>query len=305
MATDAAVEREGLARVGAIKRVTWLGLWVNVLLSALKLAAGIIGGSQAIVADAFHSLSDAPIDIAMLVGVTYWSKPPDGGHPHGHGRIETLVTGGIGILLGLVAVAIAFVAVATVREHHAHPPGLIAMGAALLSIVSKEALYRYTVRVGRRIESSAVVANAWHHRSDAFGSIPVLLAVAGARIHPDWFFLDHLGAVVVSVFIFQAGVMVAWPAVKELVDAAAPARDLEEIRHIAQASKGVREVHAIRTRSSGGALQVDLHVLVDGDVSVRRGHEIAEEVEQRLVSKGPRLTDVVVHIEPYEDEGSR
>ena len=305
MSTNVAAEKDGLERVGQIKRVTWIGLWVNVLLSALKLAAGIIGGSQAIVADAFHSLSDAPIDIAMLVGVTYWSKPPDGGHPHGHGRIETLVTGGIGILLGGVAVGIAIVAVATVREHHAHPPGLIALGAALLSIVSKEALYRWTVKVGRRIESSAVVANAWHHRSDAFGSIPVLLAVAGARIHPAWFFLDHLGAVVVSVFIFQTGVMVAWPALKELVDAAAPARDLETIRRIAQGTRGVREVHAIRTRSSGGALQVDLHVLVDGNMSVRRGHDVAEEVEQRLVSEGPHLTEVIVHIEPFDEEGSR
>lgn len=304
MATNAATADGGPQRASEVRRITWIGLGINIVLSGLKLVAGILGNSQAIVADAVHSLSDGTTDIAVLVGVAYWSKPPDRGHPHGHGRIETLVTTGIGVALGAVAAGIAYNAVTTISQHHAHPPGLIALGAALLSIVSKEALYRWTVVVGRRIESSAVVANAWHHRSDAFSSIPVLIAVAGVRIHPAWFFLDHLGAVVVSVFIFRTGVMVAWPALRELVDAAAPARDLENIRRIAQATEGVREVHAIRTRSSGGKLEVDLHVLVDGDMSVRRGHDVAEEVQQRLVSGGPHLTDVIVHIEPYEPRES-
>jgi cation diffusion facilitator family transporter len=304
MATDAATADDGPERTGEVRRITWIGLGINLILSGLKLVAGIIGNSQAIVADAVHSLSDSTTDIAVLVGVSYWSKPPDRGHPHGHGRIETLVTTGIGVALGAVAAGIAYNAVTSISQHHPRPPGLIALGAALLSIVSKEALYRWTVAVGRRIESSAVVANAWHHRSDAFSSMPVLLAVAGVRIHPGWYFLDHLGAVVVSVFIFRTGVMVAWPALRELVDAAAPARDLENIRRIAQGTEGVREVHAIRTRSSGGKFQVDLHVLVDGDMSVRRGHDVAEEVERRLVSGGPHLTDVVVHIEPYEPRES-
>ncbi len=304
MAESAAPPEDGRHRAGEVRRITWIGLGINLLLSGLKLAGGILGNSQAIVADAVHSLSDSTTDVAVLVGVAYWSKPPDRGHPHGHGRIETLVTTGIGAALGAVACGIAYNAVTTMSVHHSHAPGLIAMGAALLSIVSKEVLYRWTVAVGRRIESSAVVANAWHHRSDALSSIPVLLAVIGVRIHPAWFFLDHLGAVVVSVFIFRTGVRVAWPALRELLDAAAPARDLENIRRIALATRGVKEVHAIRTRSSGGALQVDLHVLVDGEMSVRRGHDVAEEVERRLVSEGPRLTDVVVHIEPYEPRKS-
>jgi cation diffusion facilitator family transporter len=304
MATNAAQADDAPHRAGEVRRITWIGLGWNLLLSGIKLAGGILGNSQAIVADAVHSLSDGTTDVAVLVGVGYWSKPPDRGHPHGHGRIETLVTTGIGVALGVVAAGIAYTAVTTISEHHAHPPGLIAMGAALLSIVSKELLYRWTVAVGRRIESSAVVANAWHHRSDAFSSIPVLLAVVGVRIHPAWYFLDHLGAVVVSVFIFRTGVLVAWPALKELVDAGAPARELENIRRIAQTTVGVKEVHAIRTRSSGGALQVDLHVLVDGEMSVRRGHDVAEEVERRLVAEGPHLMDVVVHIEPYEPRES-
>jgi len=291
---------DGARRAAEARRITWLGLLVNLLLSALKLAGGILGHSQAIVADAVHSLSDSSTDVAILVGVGYWSKPPDRGHPHGHGRIETLVTVGIGLALGGVAAGLAYNAAATLNQQHETGPGLIALAAALLSIVSKEALYRWTVAVGRRIESSAVVANAWHHRSDAFSSVPVLLAVVGTRLHPQWYFLDHLGAVVVSVFIFRAGLQVAWPAVKELIDVGAPEKDLEEIRRIAMTTEGVREVHAIRTRTSGGALQVDLHVLVDGDMSVRRGHDVAEEVKERLVNEGPRLADVVVHIEPCE-----
>jgi cation diffusion facilitator family transporter len=304
MATSPAPSEDAHRRAGEARRITWIGLGINMVLIAIKLAGGILGHSQAVVADAFHSLSDGTTDIAVLVGVGYWSKPPDRGHPHGHGRIETLVTTGIGAALCAVAAGIAYGAITTISVYHARPPGYVAMGAALLSIVSKEVLYRWTVRVGRRIESSAVVANAWHHRSDAFSSIPVLIAVVAIRIHPAWFFLDHLGAVAVSVFIFRTGVLVAWPALKELVDAAAPARDLENIRRIALATAGVKEVHAIRTRSSGGALQVDLHVLVDGEMSVRRGHDLAEEVERRLVSEAPRLTDVVVHIEPYEPRAS-
>jgi len=168
----------------------------------------------------------------------------------------------------------------------------------IVSIVCKEALYRWTVRVGRRARSSAVVANAWHHRSDALSSVPAALAVLAARLRPEWLFLDHLGAVVVSVFIFRAGVMVAWPALKELVDVGAPQDELAQIEELALAVDGVKEVHAIRTRIVGGHVHVDLHVLVEGSMSVSAGHAVAERVKQRLLRDGPRLGDVVVHLEP-------
>lgn len=287
--------------VSEVKRVTWTGLAANLVLSAAKLAGGVMGNSQAIVADAFHSLSDTSTDAAILIGVRYWARPPDGRHPHGHRRIETLVSGGIGLLLGVVAVGIALRAALTLTRHHPSPPGWIAAGAALLSIVCKEALYRWTVRVGERAESPAVVANAWHHRSDAFSSVPVLVAVLTARLHPDWFWLDHLGAVVVSVFVFRAAVQVVWPALEELVEAGAPRRELERIRRLALEIDGVQDVHAIRSRRVGGKLHADLHVLVEGEMTVSRGHEIAEEVKRRLVEQGPHIADAVVHIEPYED----
>jgi len=287
--------------VRSIRRVTWIGLVANVLLSGFKLAGGILGSSQVIVADAVHSLSDTTTDVAVLIGVRYWSRPPDDGHPHGHGRIEAVVTAGIGLLLAGVAVGLTWNAIQTLRQPHPHRPGLIALAAALVSVVAKEMLYRWTVRVGRRVHSSAVVANAWHHRSDALSSIPAALAVLTVRLHPDWLFLDHLGAVVVSVFIFRAGVLIVWPASMELMDAGASQKELNRIEQVAMSVEGVRGVHAIRTRIVGGRVHVDLHILVDSTMSVGNGHAVSEEVDRRLLAEGPRMADVVVHLEPHED----
>ncbi|MFO8007193.1 MAG: cation diffusion facilitator family transporter [Candidatus Brocadiia bacterium] len=287
--------------VSRIRRVTWTGLICNIALSALKLAGGLLGHSQVVVADAVHSLSDSTTDIAVLVGVRYWSRPPDGEHPHGHGRIEALVTLLIGLMLAAAAVGLGWRALATLPQAHASPPGLIALAAALVSIVSKEILYRWTVAVGRRTGSNAVVANAWHHRSDALSSIPAALAVLAARMHPAWYFVDHVGAVVVSVFILRSAVQVAWPALQELMDTGVSREEQERIRQIALDTDGVREVHGLRTRIVGNTVHADLHILVDGDMAVRRGHEVSERVKQRLLDQGPRLADVVVHLEPYED----
>ncbi len=287
--------------VSRICRVTWTGLVWNTALSALKLAGGLLGHSQVVVADAVHSLSDSTTDIAVLVGVRYWSRPPDGDHPHGHGRIEALVTLLISLLLAAAALGLGWRALATLQRAHAAPPGLIALAAALVSVVSKEILYRWTVAVGRRTGSNAVVANAWHHRSDALSSVPAVLAVLAARLHPAWYFLDHVGAVVVSVFILRAAVQVARPALQELTDTGVSRGEQERIRQIALETEGVREVHALRTRIVGNTVHADLHILVDGQMPVQRGHEVSEQVKQRLLHQGPRLADVVVHLEPYEE----
>ena len=146
-----------------------------------------------------------------------------------------------------------------------------------------------------------MMANAWHHRSDAFSSVPVALAVAGARIQPAWIFLDHVGAVVVSVFIFGAAIRIVWPALQQLVDAGAPQAERERIREIALGTPGVEVVHAVRTRRLGSGLEVDLHILVDGHITVQEGHDIAEQVKERLLAGGPDLVDVVVHLEPSEE----
>ncbi len=284
-----------------IQRVTWVGLLANLALAGLKFVGGILGHSQAVVADAVHSLSDMTTDIAILVGVKYWTRPADASHPHGHRRIETMVTLGIGLVLVAVAVGLVRNAIITMREGHATAPGWIALAAALISLVAKEILYRWTYGVGRRIRSMPLVANAWHHRSDALSSIPAALAVAGGLIDPGWAFLDHVGAVAVSLFIFQAAFKIIRPSFEKLIDSSASEEDLRRIRELALQVEGVRSAHEIRTRYMGCSdLAVDLHIEVHPEMTVRQGHDISEQVKQELIRHGPFVTDVVVHLEPYE-----
>ncbi len=281
-----------------IKRITWIGLAINVVLSGFKIAAGTLGGSQAVAADGVHSLSDLVTDLAVLIGVRYWSAPPDESHPYGHRRIETVVTFFIGLALAAAALGIGYNAVATIPESHSRPPGLIAVAAAVASIIIKEGLYHATRIAGKRARSSALMANAWHHRSDGLSSIPAALAAGLTRLFPDWYFLDHVGAVIVTVFILQAAWRIAWPALKELSDAGAGRETCERIREICLATDGVLEVHKIRTRRQGLGVQVDLHVQVQDDLTVREGHEIASSVKHALLDKGPDVIDVVTHVEP-------
>jgi len=231
--------------------------------------------------------------------VRFWSKPPDAEHPHGHRRIETVVTTAIALVLVVVAAGLIYNALFTLREHHARPPGKIALVAALLSIVVKEAVYRWTAAVGRRHKSSALIANAWHHRSDALSSIPAAVAVAVAALKPDWAFVDHVGAVVVSLFVFHAAWIIGKPALGQLVDAGAPQADREHIERLVRSVPGVRDVESLRTRYVGSGLQVDLHLQVDGGLTVREGHAIAGHVKHHLINRGPDVVDVVVHVEPY------
>lgn len=300
--SGAGIEAGPAAR--SVKKATWAGLVVNVLLSGFKIAAGTIGNSQAIVADGVHSLSDTTTDVAVLVGVNYWYAPPDEDHPHGHGRIETIVTFLIGLVLALVALGLSYNAAVTFNEPRQGPPGLVALVAALVSLASKEALYQWTAAVGRRIGSRALVANAWHHRSDGLSSIPAALAVVGARLVPEWQFLDQAGAIVVSIFILHAAWRIAWPALKELADTGAPSDDCGAIVDSCLNVEGVRATHKLRTRRIGQGWQVDIHVQVDGDLTVRQGHDIAGKVKQCLVDEGPSIIDVIVHIEPWEEEDS-
>jgi len=286
-----------------ISRVTWIGLFANLFLAALKFTGGFLGNSQAVVADAVHSLSDMTTDIAILVGVKYWTKPADEMHPHGHQRLETMVTFGIGLTLVVAATGLIWNAVVTLHGKGSTPPGWIALAVALVSIVVKEILYRWTYATGRRIQSMPLVANAWHHRSDALSSLPVAIAVAGGLIAPTWSFLDHVGAVMVSLFIYQAAFKIMYPAFQKLLDAGASAEDLRRIRQISQGVQGVRNAHKIRTRYVGSSsLGVDLHIEVEALMTVRDGHNISEEVQQRLLANGPNIVDVVVHLEPYEGE---
>jgi len=269
-------------------------------LVALKFIAGIYGRSQALVADAIHSLTDLTTDIAVIAGSHYWSLPPDENHPYGHRRMETLVTVFIGVVLIAAGIGIGWKAISTLQEKHAAPPGWIAVLAALVSIGCKETIYRWTAITGRRVKSTALAANAWHHRTDAISSVPVLIAVAGARIAPAWSFLDNIGAVIVSIFILHASIKVIWPSLSELIDVGAPTEICKKIENIALGNKNVLQVHDIRTRYISSSIQVDLHIVVEGLITVRQGHDIADDVKARIIDSIPEVLDVIVHVDPPE-----
>ena len=283
-----------------IKKISWIGIAANLILSGIKFIVGYLGASQAVVADAVHSLSDMFTDFAVILGIKYWSAPPDQDHPYGHKRIEAIVTIAIGLILIFVAFGIGYNAIVTIDKAHEHDTTWIAIIGPALSILLKEILYQWNVLVGKETKSSAVIANAWHHRSDALSSIPALIAVAAASITPDWAFIDHIGAVIISLFILKISYDIIKPALSELADSGAADQDLDRIRKISLNIEGVNDVHAIRTRKFGATLHVDLHVLVKPDISVRSGHDIAEKVKEELIKEGPDILDVIVHIEPYE-----
>lgn len=288
------------ARERIVRKVTWVGLFANLFLAGFKFVAGTVGRSQALIADAIHSLTDLTTDIAVIAGSHYWSQPPDEDHPYGHRRLETLVTVFIGLMLAAAGVGIGWKAISTLHDDHASSPGWIAVLAAFVSIICKEIIYRWTAASGRRVKSSALAANAWHHRSDAISSIPVLVAVSGAKAFPSWSFLDHVGAVVVSIFILHAAIKIIWPGISELIDVGAPAEIQKKIRIIALRNKGVLQAHDIRTRYISASIQIDLHIVVEGSITVREGHGIADDVKDRIMTEIPQVLDVVVHVDPPE-----
>ncbi len=283
-----------------IKKITWIGIAVNLGLAGIKFVVGTLGASQAVIADAVHSLSDMFTDFAVILGVKFWSAPPDDDHPYGHRKIEALITAVIGLVLAGVAIGIGYNSLVTMREVHIDQTTWFAIIGPSLSIVFKEILYRWTITIGTREKSSAVVANAWHHRSDALSSLPALIAVAAASINPEWAFADHIGALIISIFILKVSWDIISPSLSELIDSGASRTDCENIKKIAMDVDGVKDVHEIRTRKISSYLYVDLHILVDPEISVRLGHDISEIVQDKLIQKGPGVFDVVVHIEPDE-----
>ena len=293
------------SRIACARRVTAVGLAINLLLSAAKILAGIFGHSQAVIADGVHSLSDLSSDIAVLAGSYVWGRPPDARHPYGHKRIETLVAVLVGGLMAAAGIGLAINGLHAFGHPPARPPAPIALVAALVSIGVKEWLFRWTRRCAARNRSVALEANALHHRSDAFSSIPVALAVAGADLVPSWAYLDSAAALVVSVFILHAAWKTLAPALGEVTDQAAP----ESVRHHLKAHAleipGVREVHSLRSRYAGGRLHIDLHLLVDPGLTVREGHAIASRVRRHLFREEPDILEVLVHIEPFDTDHSK
>ena len=289
----------------ALRRVTWLGMILNFGLSGLKFAAGFLGHSSVLVADAVHSFSDLATDVAVLVGSRYWDRPADSDHPNGHAKIETLVTLFIGAALLLVGFGLIRGAVETLGalisgEGDRTAPNLFALVAALVSVVIKEWLYRVTVRVGRRVKSEAVIANAWHHRSDAMSSIPAALAVGACLLFgPRYVFLDPVGTVVVSCMILYAAFGIMRPAVATLLDRGETNEKIALICSAVTENAEVRGVHKIRTRPlGGGRLAVDLHIQVDPEMTVRIAHHLAHHIANDIRERIPDIVDVVAHVEP-------
>lgn len=286
-----------------VRRVTAIGMGVNLGLSILKFVVGSLANSQALIADGVHSLSDWATDIVILVGVRFWMAPPDECHPYGHGRIETLISVIIGFLLASVGVGLAVRAVVTLRDSHSQPT-MLAFWVAIAAMVSKELLYQWSFRVGKKIKSSAIIANAWHHRSDALSSVPVAIAVIGAAIWPSLTYLDHIATIIVSVFIMQAAAKIVMPSLRELIDSGVSDKHRESIEKLVLEIKGVESLHALRTRHVGNGIQVDLHVQVAPTLTVVEGHDIATKVKRHVETEDDDVLDVLVHIEPHEDESA-
>ena len=295
------LEGENRDSVAAIKLVTWSGLVLNITLSVIKVSVGWLSNSRAVIADGIHSFSDLSTDLAILIGVKYWTKPADESHPHGHEKIESLVTAAIALMLAAAGLSIGYDALTSLETTSGHAPTWPALAAAGLSIISKELMYHWTKRVAQRTGSSALRANAWHHRSDALSSVPVLATVAAAMAAPQLAFLDKVGAVVVAVFILRTSWKLLAPELRTLSDSSAPKNVIAAIERNALSVQGVRGVHSIRTSQVGRSVSVDLHVTVDPEITVRAGHDIAEAVRSHLLGQREHpIRDVVVHLEPDE-----
>lgn len=289
-------------------RVTIAGSIINMLLLVFKFAAGILGHSAAMIADAIHSLTDFVTDAIVLIFVRLGSKPTDRDHDYGHGKYETLASAIIGVSLLVVGMMICYSGVT--KTYHAmcgeplQQPGFIALAAAVASVVLKEWAYRFTVRVGRRCHSEAVVANAWHHRSDALSSVGTTVGIGGAIILGEkWAVLDPLTAIVVSFFIMKAAWSVLSKAVDELTDGSLPKETEDEIESIVSEDNEVSVVHNLCTRRIGNRIAIEMHVRMPGETSLYEAHRHATEIENRLKQRFGTATHISIHLEPVKVNG--
>lgn len=288
-----------------IYRVTLWGSAVNFLLVVCKFVAGVLGGSAAMVADAVHSLSDFVTDVVVLLFVRLSGKPCDVDHEFGHGKYETLATALIGLMLGGVGLGVLWSGgleiVSWLQGETLRAPGLIALGAALLSLLSKELLYQWTVRQGRRLRSAAVVANAWHHRSDALSSLGTTAGIGGAIVLGEaWRVLDPLAAVVVSVLILKVAMQLFVPSMEELLEKSLPDEEEKEIRAVILEQPGCTDPHNLRTRRIGNYCAIDVHFRMDGRTTIDEAHRATREIEDRLRERFGSQTLINTHVEPVK-----
>lgn len=293
-----------MAREKKAARVTWVGFFTNLLLSTAKIIAGVVGRSSAMIADGIHSLSDFITDFIVIIFIKISSKHEDSDHPYGHGKFETFATMLISFALFIVAIGIFYSGSVKIYEvlngRVIERPTYLALIMAAVSIVVKEILYWYTIIVGRKIESPAVIANGWHHRSDAFSSIGTLIGISGAMFLGErWRILDPITSVIVGIFIIGVAYKLARPSIQELLEMSLPEEIEHSIEQKIQATPGVITFHHLRTRKNGNTFIIDMHIKVDPHSSIVEAHDIATHVENNLKTAFGKRTQINVHIEPY------
>lgn len=297
------MQQQGRAK--AIYKVTWIGFFVNLLLSIVKLLAGIFGRSGAMIADAIHSISDFATDLVVLLFVKVSAKPKDESHDYGHGKYETLATIIIGLALLAVSIGIFSHSVSLIYRvtegEIIERPGFIALLAAILSIITKESLYWYTIGVGKRVNSPSVKANAWHHRSDALSSIGTLIGIGGAFFFGEpWRVLDPIAAILVSLLIAKVSYDLVMPSLHELLERSLPKEQEDEILQLILEESLVSDPHNLKTRRIGADIAIEVHVRVLAEMSVAKSHEATITIENRLKAKYGSGTQVIIHIEPIK-----
>jgi len=296
-------------RIKKAKKVTWIGFVVNLILSLGKIITGIAGNSTAMVADGVHSISDFVTDIIVIGFVSVSDKESDKDHRYGHGKFETFATLLISIALLFVGTGILWSGfqkiIKSLSGELLGQPSYLALIAAFVSIITKEWLYQYTLRAGRSINNQAVIANAWHHRSDALSSIGALLGIGGAIfLGEKWRFLDPIAGVIVSVFILIVAFKLGLPSAKELLEVALPEEIEKEILEMVHKTPGVIDSHRLKTRKIGNIYAIDLHVLLDGNLSLTESHDIATIIEQKFFEKFGDRTQISLHTEPFKSENT-
>ena len=279
---------------------TWVSVAVNSLLTLLQIAAGFIAHSQSLIADGMHSLSDLVCDFLVLVASHHSKNPADAGHPYGHGRVETAASFVLGAILAATGGAImAAAAIKLQNIEHLPPVAPLALWVALIALIAKEGLFRYMLHVGERLRSPMLIANAWHARSDAASSLVVAVGIGGNLM--GFMYADSVAAIVVGFMIVRMGIVFAWDAFQELIDAGLSIEEVDSIRQTLIDTSGVVNLHELRTRRMAHRALVDAHILVDPRISVSEGHSIAERARGRILKSHPAVSDVLVHVDPEDD----
>ncbi len=287
-------------RATLASRSTWVSVVVNIGLTALQIVMGMIAHSQSLIADGMHSLSDLVCDFLVLIANRHSNEPADEGHPYGHGRVETAASFALGAILTVTGGAIMVTAAVKLQNIEQLPPvAPLALWVAGIALVAKEALFRYMLHVGEQLRSPMLIANAWHARSDAASSLVVAVGIAGNLL--GFIFADSVAAILVGFMIVRMGIVFAWDAFQELIDAGLSIEEVDSIRQTLIDTSGVNSLHELRTRRMAHRALVDAHILVDPRVSVSEGHNIAERARARVLQSHPMVSDVLVHVDPEDD----